>query len=395
MTIPRRLPITSILILTSGFFVSFLSRIALSPLLISIEAEFGLQHDEAGALFLIISIGNTASTLGSIFIVAHLQHRKILILSSLFTGLSLLIISIGMSYSLLIFGLIFLGIATGFYLPSSIASLTEMVDSASWGKAVAIHEQAPNLAYISAPLLALIFLPNFGWRGVMAILGVITLGISLVMTRLIRGRFTADPPSRDIFKDIFSIPSFWIMVFLFSLGVGGNIGIYTMMPLFLTAGRGFDPTWVNSIIPLTRVTGFIVSFGSGYLSDRIGPWKTLILLLVGSGITIGLLGIAPANNLVPLLFLQPIWAVAFFPPAFAALSSLGSEKRRNFLVSLVIPLAFLIGNGGVPTLIGIFGRDGDFSLGFKILGVITLLSGLSLAIARRVNSSPKIDIETM
>jgi NNP family nitrate/nitrite transporter-like MFS transporter len=391
----KHFPFGSIFILTAGFFVSFLSRILLSPLLVNVEAEFGLQHDKAGALFLLISIGNTVSTLGSIFIAARFTHRRILIASSFLAGLSLFAISIGRQEFLLIIGLVFLGISTGLYLPSSIASLTEMVDSTSWGKAVAIHELAPNLAYISAPLLALILLPHVGWRGIFFILCLLAIAVSLLLTRFNRGNFLADPPSRSIFREVLSIPYFWVMVGLFSLGVGGNIGLYTMLPLFLTAGQGFQSSWVNALIPLTRLICLIVSFGSGYLSDRFGPWKTLITILIGSGISITLLGLISGAQLLPLLFIQPIWAVAFFPPAFAALSSLGSDSRRNFFVSLVIPLAFLAGNGVVPTAIGIFGQAGNFSMGFELLGLFTLSAGFLLAISRRLSAPSKIKIKSM
>jgi NNP family nitrate/nitrite transporter-like MFS transporter len=44
-------------------------------------------------------------------------------------------------------GLVVLGFAAGFYLPSAIATITSLVDKRHWGKAIAIHELAPNLAF--------------------------------------------------------------------------------------------------------------------------------------------------------------------------------------------------------------------------------------------------------
>ncbi len=375
--VKSKYPISSILLLTTGFYASFLARIALSPLLVSIELDLGIQHGRAGALFLLISIGNIISTLGSIYVSSRVKHHTILVLSTFMTGIALLMTSLAKGEFLISLSLIFLGLATGVYLPSSLASLTETVDQSSWGKSIAIHEQAPTLAYISAPLLALFLLPSFHWRGIIAILGYFTLAVAAIFMfhKSRTGRFLAEAPTKEIFKEILNIPSFWLIVILFSLGVGGNIGIYTMLPLYLTAEKGFDSNWVNTIIPLTRVTGFAVSFIAGYLADRFGHWKVLKWILIGSGVTIIFLGILPSSKLIPILFLQPIWATAFFPPVFTALSSLVSNQRRNFLVSLVVPLGFLVGNGGVPSAIGYFGQAGVFWLGFTLLGILTIVAG--------------------
>ncbi|MCP4146678.1 MAG: MFS transporter, partial [bacterium] len=73
------------------------------------------------------------------------------------------------------------------------------------------------------------------------------------------------------------------------------------------------------------------------------------------------------------IFCQPLFAVSFFPPAFAALSHIGSEETRNIAVSFTIPAAFLIGGGVVPTLIGILGDNGLFRAGFMAAGTFILL----------------------
>jgi NNP family nitrate/nitrite transporter-like MFS transporter len=63
-------------------------------------------------------------------------------------------------------GLILLGLSAGLYFPSGIATLTAMVNSKDWGKALGIHQVAPNLAFVAAPLLAEGLMLWFSWRGV-------------------------------------------------------------------------------------------------------------------------------------------------------------------------------------------------------------------------------------
>ena len=57
-----------IIFLTAIFFLNFLARIVLAPLMPVIEADLGLDHAEAGSLFLLISAGYFVSLLGSGFL---------------------------------------------------------------------------------------------------------------------------------------------------------------------------------------------------------------------------------------------------------------------------------------------------------------------------------------
>jgi len=57
-----------ILFLTTIFFLNFIGRIVFAPLMPSIENDLGLDHTEAGSIFLLISLGYFISLLGSGFV---------------------------------------------------------------------------------------------------------------------------------------------------------------------------------------------------------------------------------------------------------------------------------------------------------------------------------------
>ena len=130
----------AILLLTGIFFLNFLSRIILAPLLSTIETDLGLGHGEAGSLFLLISLGYFISLLGSGFVSSRLTHRRTIILSATAIGLALLGISLSKGLWGIRLGLLLLGLAAGLYLPSGISTLTSLVSPKQWGKALAIHE---------------------------------------------------------------------------------------------------------------------------------------------------------------------------------------------------------------------------------------------------------------
>jgi len=97
-----------------------------------------------------------------------------------------------------------------------------------------------------------------------------------------------------------------------------------------------------------------------------------------TGITTVMLGILPDSLIVLMVFLQPIVAVCFFPPGFAALSSIGPPRNRNLAISLAIPVAFLLGGGAIPTGIGMMGDAGSFALGISLVGGL-ILTGVILS----------------
>ncbi len=59
------------------------------------------------------------------------------------------------------------------------------------------------------------------------------------------------------------------------------------------------------------------------------------------------------------------------------MSRLTGPEKRNLSVSLIIPMASLIGGGAIPALIGKLAELGFFSLGFILVG-LTLAVGVVL-----------------
>src|SRR4030042_1257523 len=138
-----------ILLLASIFFLNFIGRIIIAPLLPAIEAELSISHVQAGTPFLITTAGYFLAILGSGLLSSRMTHRNTIIFSA-FAG-ALALVGVSMSHSLLSLrgSLFFLGLATGFYLPSGIATLTSLIPATHWGKGLAIHELAHNLGLLS------------------------------------------------------------------------------------------------------------------------------------------------------------------------------------------------------------------------------------------------------
>jgi len=367
-----------LLFLVGIFFLNFLARIILSPLMPTVEKDLKIGHDEAGSLFLLISLGYCVGLLASGFVSSRLSHRKTIFLSSIAVGFGLMIVSISHNLWAIRSGLIFLGMVAGFYLPSGIATVTELARPEHWGKAIAIHELAPNLGFLIAPLLAEALLGLFSWRGVLSLTGIGSIIAGAIFIFCGRGgAFPGEAPDLKTLRSILVEPSFWIMIALFSLGIGASFGVYSMIPLYLVSEKGMERTWANTLLGLSRIPTLVIVLLSGWVTDRLGARQTLKAVFLANGLTTMILGVVSGSWIVILLFIQPMIATCFFPAGFAALSRMGSPRIKNVAISFTASLGILLGGGAIPAGIGLIGELGSFSLGFILLGAL-LFAGVIL-----------------
>ncbi|MBT8369019.1 MAG: MFS transporter, partial [Deltaproteobacteria bacterium] len=256
-------------------------------------------------------------------------------------------------------------------------TLTTLFKIRHWGKALSIHELAPNLSFFMAPLIVEAVLYWFSWRTVFMVLGFAALALAVVFARFGRGGdFHGEPVGYSSFRKILSNSAFWIMVVLFSLGISGTLGIYTMLPLFLVTDHHMGRNWANTLIALSRIAGIGMTLVGGWATDLFGPKRILKVVFVLSGMMTLFIGLASSAWVAVAVFLQPIMAVCFFPAGLAALSMVSSAKERNFTVSITIPIAFLMGGGAAPALIGLIGDVRSFGWGIALVGGLILTGSI-------------------
>lgn len=372
-----RSQIGPILLLASIFFLNITARIIVAPLLPAIEKDLSLSHVQSGSLILVTTAGYFVTVIGSGFLSSRVTHRNTILFSAFAEALALLGVSTSHSLLSLRGSLLLLGMAAGFYLPSGIATLTSLVPAKHWGKALGIHELAPNLGFVAAPLISEALLYWFSWRSVLGFLGLISALCGWVFWRFGQGgKFQGQVPNLSSYRKLFNQSSFWIMAILFGLGMGGSFGIFTMLPLYLTAAQGMDRPLANTLIGLSRISGLFTTLTAGWATDRFGPRRTLLLVLLLTGLATLLMGFTSGGWLILLVFVQPMLAPCFFPAGFAAISRLGSAESTSLGVSVAVPLGFLFAGGLLPVGIGILGDVGHFGVGVAGSGLLILSGSL-------------------
>ncbi len=377
-----------ILFLMLMVFFGIFPRLLLAPLLLRIASDLSIGFDTASSFFLSSSLGFITGLLTSGFVSQRLTHRRTVVLSVTLGGTMMILLSRIHSVPAFHTVLVFMSWANGLYPGSGIASVTTIVPDAHRGKALAIHESGPNLAFITAPILAALLAPSIGWRGVMLIVGsaaIVAAGLFALF-----GKANRDPGEPPHFENIAVIAknrSFWVVSFLFVIAATAAMGVYAVLPTYLIVDHGLNEGFVNTLIGTSRITAFVAILSAGTLADRFGFKAVVTVVLIITGTVTFLIGATSGVMLLVSVFLQPMIVGAFFPVGLSALSDVAAPRLRNLAIALAIPMANLVGGGVAPPLLSAAGASGAFRTGFMVLGLIILASVASLALIKTGSSS--------
>jgi NNP family nitrate/nitrite transporter-like MFS transporter len=361
----------SVVFLTLLFFLTFLSRFIFSPLFPTISADLGFSPGRAGTLFLLGAVGMLFGSGSAGFLSSRITHRGCILGSVLGAAVVLAGAHFANSVWLLAACLVLLGYIAGIHLPSSVAVITALVRPSDWGKALSIQQLAPPLSLVVGPFLAVGLLTWFSWQNTLLwVAGIcVVLGLGFLAFRHV-GEFPGDAPSPSMMGPVVRTRSFWVMIFLFALGMGAQVGVYTMLPLYMTIQRGMSESSANTLLGLANISPLVMIFVSGWVTDKIGEKRTMAIFLFMAGVFTALAGALSGTGMKMSIFLMAAFAVGFFPPAFKALSRIVQPTYRSLAASFGPPLAFLLAGGLLPTGLGYMGQAYTFGLGITITGIV-------------------------
>lgn len=369
-------------LLSGVFFVLFVSRIGLSPLLPSVEVSFGIKHAQATGLFSWMSAGYILGLLLSGVLASFLSPKLTVFISAVLSGGILLLVPLARGLGSLTALLFVFGLTNGLYLPAGLATLSAVIDPKDWGKAIAVHEFAPNLSFALAPVIVELLLRHTGWRESLAFLGVLCLLMGfLYLVAFPSRQVEASRPSLSTFRKILSLKGTVRLMVLLGLGIGTSMGTYSVMPLYLQMEQGIPRTASNAMLGLSRLPGILMASLSGWASDRLGPKRVLMSSIASASCFTVLLGASSGGWTLAFLFLQALAVSAFFPALFLMVFRLVPEALRSLTVSVITICAMGIGAVFIPAFIGYLGDL--FSIGWGIVvagllffGSLALLKGL-------------------
>lgn len=359
------------------WFLNFSTRAIFSPFLPLIEDSLSISHGAAGALFTFLSIGYCLTLLIAGRFASIWGYKRTVFFGFIGTGLVLIGFQCAESYTATQILFFLLGLVTGSYLPSILPIITETYDYRHWGKAIGFHDSAASFSIFFIPLLVASGLYYLSWKNILLILGIVSLLLPIYFWKIsVEPKQEMSESKGSVFL-IFKRKTVWIIGFLWIFAAGSCLGLYSLLPLFLVKERGINFHFANNLFGISRVGGVLISVFIGFLIDRYGYRKMLVLGMTMTGIsTIGLSLASTLPTIVTALILQATLSIAFFPIGLSTISKLTPLSERAMVTGVIVSIGMIFGVGFVPFLIGVIADHFNFEVGILGLGILTTFSSL-------------------
>ncbi len=165
------------------------------------------------------------------------------------------------------------------------------------------------------------------------------------------------PASRGYAGVLKEADTYWLC-FFYSLTFGGFVGLTSYLSLFFSDQYHLSKVHAGDFTTIVVVAGSFLRPVGGWIADRIGGYRFLLLLLVTAGCLFACIGTIPPIGLATVLL-------------FLAMGTLG---MGNGTVFQLVPLRFSSRVGIVTGVVGAAGGLGGFFLPFG-LGLLRDLTG--------------------
>ena len=211
------------------------------------------------------------------------------------------------------------------------------------------------MATLFAPRLA----ERIGWASTFGLAMLPVAGVALVFALLAKDSpAQATPPGWKDYRQLLREPdTLWFSI-LYSLTFGGFVGFTSFLTTFFHEQYHVSRVGAGDFTTVVVVSGSLMRPLGGWLSDRIGGYRLLLLLLGGVAIGLGVVAALPPLALVvPMLFV-----------------SVGCLGMGNGAVFQLVPQRFGGRMGIITGVVGAAGGLGGFFLP-SILGAAKDMTG--------------------
>ena len=377
-----------LLFLSSLWFLNFVGRTILSPVLPLIEDEFIISHAKASSIFIFLSIGYGISIFFSGLLSGTFGYRKSIIVSLLVTALMFFLIPVVKVFVALYAFAFIIGMATGIYIPAVIPLITSYYDEKMWSKTIAIHDSSASLGVFAAPLVAIFLLRFFQWRGVLGVMGFIFV-IAAIMFYLLFHELKVARVTKAVLGKFIRRRALWVLSIIWVFAASTSIGVYYITPLFLTKELYLDIGYANTIFGISRLGGFVVAICSGFLVSRFSIRTIMASILIISGASTAFVALAGVKFIGLALFLQASFIYGFFPAGLIAISRIFDLNVRGLATGFIFGFGVIIGWGVTPYLLGLSGDHLSFKFGILLLGLAVILSSSLVFLLKELHPENK------
>ncbi|MDR7001121.1 nitrate/nitrite transporter [Neobacillus niacini] len=364
------------------FDVSFMIWVMLGALGVYITKDFGLSPSQKGFIVAVPILSGSFFRLVLGILTDRIGPRKTAISGMLVTMVPLVW---GWLFGQTLTELYLIGILLGV----AGASFAAAIPMASRWYPPHLQGLAMGIAGAgnSGTLFATLFGPRIadqiGWHNVIG-LAIIPLFVVLILYILLAKDAPSQPQAKPVVEyfNVFKKKDTWFFCLLYSVTFGGFVGLSSFLSIFFVDQYDLSKVKSGDFVTLCVAAGSFFRPVGGWIADKIGGVRLLILLFIVVSLTMFGVSRLPSLTMVTILLFFGMLCLGMGNGAVFQLVPQRFQQEIGMITGIV-GAAGGVGGFFVPTILGTLKQTtGTYAAGFMVYAGVGVLALLVLAVAQ-------------
>ncbi len=353
-----------------AFFVTYFARLAISPVVPFIIADFDVSNTAVGVALSGMWLAYGVSQFPSGILADRYGERRVILVAIGGTTAMSVLLAFAPVFPVFVLVAVFLGLVAGLHYAVATTLLTRTFDEL--GTAIGLHSVGGPLAGLIAPIAAAWVGVRYGWRPAVALAAVVGIPVFVLFAWRVRPTEPRRPdqPMRDRLQigpliGLLSRPSILLPLFIAMIGTYVVQGFMSFLPTFLVDFRGYSPSFAGLVFSVFFVVRAAVQVGIGRLSDRIGRDTAIGIAMLAGALGGAGFVVLPGGVGLGLAVVLAGFGSSFFSAIDPRFMDALSEAERGAGFGLVRTVYTVIGSAGsvgVGLAADLFGWGVSFSI---------------------------------
>ncbi len=312
------------------------------PMLPYIQQQFGLNYESSATITSAFALSSGAAQLPSGWLADRIGPTILITMGILGVAVGGLFVGFSQTYIMIIIAMVFMGLMAGGYHPAATPLISLSVPPNQRGRALGIHLIGGNSSFFLTPIIAGAIAAAVGWRGVYQILAIPTALLGIFFFIYLNRRY--GKAQRDEMKRRQGVekppqPGYKrrLIGFLVMMVIGGGAAasVNSFITLYMVNDLGTSKAVAAGALSIIYSSGLWAGPVGGFISDRIGATRVIIVTGIISGLVIfGLKEVQLGLGLWVVLWIMGLNQAIRFPVTEVFIMSQAPAKYRSTIYGI-------------------------------------------------------------
>lgn len=313
------------------------------------------------------------------FLAERWGERRLLAAGTAVTAGGFLLLGWAGGFLTLLVVLVLSGAGSGFQHPLASSLVSKAYETGRRRAALGTYNFSGDVGKVTAAAAIAAAAAAFGWRTSATLAGAIGLVAAVVIAFALRGvpESAADRADREAAAGasgwgIRDARGFQALSAIGMIDNATRTGLLTFLPFALIA-KGVSPAMAGGALALVFAGGAVGKFVCGFIAERLGVIRTVVLTETAT--TVGILAVVVAPEAVVLAILFPLGIALNGTSSvlYATVADLVSPDRRSRAYGLYYTLT-IGASAAAPTIYGLIGDAVGIPATITLVGLVVLLT---------------------